>query len=306
MKPHLFWIFFFVTLTTNVKYGTSHDDSGELHVKFVQRCLAMTLQLPYQIYVSCEDAFGKFVSSFKGITSENMVAPKEGSLETARYYSDYFDVSLFPNRPTVNNALFWTNTKLLAQRLLAIGVSITTYDSIFGTRIIEDLHTTNEVTNWCSKPDRRVLINCKCLTIQAVYVFWAEAAERLAQIVVGNSFYLTADAYFAKMSIYNEQVLSTLLKKESRCTRITVINIIPKDSIARCGTGKLLNLEKAVKGTLSYSCFDVYGDHYQPSIELIQCISDLIDDLSVGVFKCGSAQICVLYSHFFVREMFVP
>ena len=285
MKLRFYWVFIAVILTTNIKYGAS-DDYGELRLKFIQRCLTVSLQLHYR--VSCEIAFIEFVSSFKGIASESMVAPKEGSSATLGYYGDYFDVTWFPNRPIVNNALFWTNTKFMVQTLLEIGMNITTLDSIFGTHIIEDLRTTKNVTKWCSKPDWRILINCKCQTFQAVYVFWAEAARRLAQNVVGNSFYLTADAYFAEISFYNEQVLRTLLKREGRCTRITVINIIPKDSKTRCGSGRLSKLEKAVKGRLSYLCFDVYGDHYDPSIEFVQCISYLIDDLSKGTFKCQS------------------
>ena len=282
MKLRFLPVFTVVILTARINYGGASDDHEELQFKFIRECLTLSLQLSYQ--VPCEIAFVKFVLSFKGITSENMVAPKEGSLDTVGYYGNYFDVT-FPNRLIINNALFWTNTKFMVQTLLVIGVNITTYDSIFGTRVIEDLRATKNVIRWCSKPDQRVLINCNCLTFQAVYVFLAEAARRLARNVVGNSFYLTADGYFAELSLYNEQVLSTLLKRESRCTRITVINIIPKDSKTRCGSGRLSKLEKAVRGTRSYVCFDVYGDHYQPSIEFLQCISDLMDNLSVGMFS---------------------
>ena len=282
MKLCFPWIFTVITLTTNTKYGAS-DDYGELRAKFSRMCRIMSLK--FNCRISCENAFRKFVLSLKGMTTECMMAPKENSsVITTGYYGAYFQATLFQNQPILNNALFWTNTKLVVQRLLATGVNITTYDSIFSTSIIKELRTEKAVTKWCSESDGGIFINSNCQTFQAVYVFWAEAARRFAQNAVGNSFYLTADAaYYPEISLYNEQVLSTLLKRENMCTGITVINIIPRDSKTRCGSGRLSKLEKAVKGTLNYRCFDVYGDHYQPTIELIQRISYLIALLSVGM-----------------------
>ena len=287
VRIRFLWIFTFIILTTNIKYGVSSDDYRELRSKFIRRCRIIAMQFHCQI--SCENALRKFISSFIGLTSKCMVAPKESSSVKAGYYDSYFDITLFPNQTFIHNALFWTGTKLVAQALLTIGTNITTYDSLFSTHVIEELRAEKEVSQWCSQPNRRILINSNCRTFQAVYVFWAEAARRLAENVFGNSYYLTADGYFAEISIYNEHILSTLLKKESMCSGITVINIIPKDSKTRCGSGRLSKLEKAVSGTLNYRCFDVYGYHYQLSIQLIQCVSDLIDDLSEGMSKCGSA-----------------
>ena len=296
MKLHFLWIFTFVVLTKNIKYGAS-DDYEKLQKMFSRRCRDVFFQ--FDCRISCEKVFRSFLSSFKGMTSESMVAPKESSLMMAGYYDDYFDVTLFPNQPIVDNALFWTSTKLVAKKLVAVGVNITTYDSIFGTHIIEDLRARKDVTKWCSRLDRRVWLNENCLTFQPVYVFWAEAARRLAQNVVGKTYYLTADAYFAEISIYNDQVLSILLKKESMCSGITVINIIPKDSKNRCGSGRLSKLEKAVKGTLNYLCFDVYGDRYRSSIPLLQCISDLIGFWSEGICPSVEAQLCAYYDSYF-------
>ena len=279
------WIFTFVVLATNIKSGAS-DDYEKLQKTFCQECRAILIR--FDCRISCEKVLKRFLLSFIGMISEHMVAPKESSLVEAGYYDDYFDVTLFPNQPIIDNALFWTGTKLVAKKLVAAGANVTTYDSIFGTHIIEDLRAREDVIKWCSSPDRSVLLNENCLTFQPVYVFWAEAARRLARNVVGKTYYLTADGYFAEISIYNEQVLSTLLKRRSMCTGINVINIIPKDSKTRCGSGRLSKLEKAVNGTLNYRCFDVYGYHYQPSVQLIQCISDLIDDLSEGI--CPSVE----------------
>ena len=274
------WIFTVITLTTNIKYGAS-DDYGELRAKFTQMCRTMSWKFKCQI--SCENAFRSFVLSFKGMKSECMVAPKENSsVITTGYYGAYFDATSFQDQPILNNALFWINTNFfVVQGLLEIGVNITTYYGMFSTSIIGDLQ---DVAKWCSEPDGGIFINSNCQTYQAVHVFWEEAARRFAQYVVGNSFYLTAYAgYYARISLYSEHVLSTLLKRENMCTGITVINITPRDSKTRCGSGGLSKLEKAVKGTLNYQCFDVYGEHYQPTDGLLQCISDLIKHLSVGM-----------------------
>ena len=284
MKLVVLWIFTVSTLTININHGEASDDYKKLCSKFLRSCRTISLKFKYP--VSCENAFSKFILSFKGRTSKKMMVPLKNSPLIAGYYAAYFEATSFPSKHIIDTSLFWTKTKLVVQGLLALGADITTYDSVFSTSIIEHMRTKKAVNRWCSKTDRKILINANCRTFQAVYVFWAEAAKILAQMVIGNSFYLTAEAYFGEISLYSEQVLSTFLKVENLCTGITVINITPTNSTTICGTGRLARLEKAAKPILNYQCFDVFGDHYSPSMQLINCIDHLITSLSRGMSRC--------------------
>ena len=256
------------------------DDHHLLRLKFTRSCLDTATEMDAQ--VSCRAAFFYFITGFGWKESSEMTTPPRLG-HYREYYNYYFEETWFPKEPVENNSLFWTNTKNVIPALIQAGANIKPLQSIVSVGIVEKMRKIKNVHRWCSNVAGSVFMNANCKTFQAVYVFWAEASKRLAKQVKGISFYLTSDAYFGDISMYNEFVLGTLLSLESLCTEIVVINVTPEGSTTTCGSGRLLRLEDKVKGKLRYQCFDVFGYTYQ-SAPLVPCIKGIVDSISRGKY----------------------
>ena len=95
---------------------------------------------------------------------------------------------------------------------------------------------------------KNVKINENCNSGHASGVFWAEALKRMAAKVVGNSFFLTSNAYFSPTSYFGLYELSILLMDKSPSTSLSVLNVNPRGSDMPCGMGSISDLGRNGQG----------------------------------------------------------
>ena len=259
------------------------DDSEQLERLFLDACRKTMAEVQRAERSFCEMAYGAFLRSFQGYSSEDMQRPV-----TDMFYLGYLQITMFPPR-IENSALFHTRlpTHLIA-RLAEQDTGIDSLANIYPSKIIIALRGDmgEGVYQWCSNRAGELFINGHCDRNRTTERrFWNEASMLMAETVIGNAFFLTTNGLFNENMDFYMYELKFLLESDNLCNIITVLNIVKPDAPDGHTCLKSRNLKylrTLMEDKLAYRCIDVYKEPEWEWRGVVACLQVILKPIMIG------------------------
>ena len=222
----------------------------------------------------CRLASETFLRALRSFTVRDAI---NTPLATRQYFSEYFRVTFFPEK-IVDDAVFFGGGALkLLDVMTNKDVPFEGLHTIYGTRIMDRLYRFG-VQNWCSARRDQIYVNDRCDRKPVAYQrFWDEAGYLLASRTVGKGYYIATKGHFTLNGGFSRE-LEVLLGKRSRCTALTMLNVVKPDQLERHSCEKSWTIRKLrgkIAGSLLFSCADYVTVTMEPTPGLVEGLRDV-------------------------------